>query len=305
MSAIPARHQVRLPRYRLRASATAIFRLRSVSVPAQKPKEDAVEVVCISDTHNLQPTLPPGDILVHAGDLTEWGTFEEMQTQLNWLSSQPHAHKILIAGNHDILFDTAFLEAYPEHKQKNGARTKADLDFGNVTYLQDQSITLHLPTKGGRHVNVYGSPWTPLYGTSAFQYPKAVDKWRKKVPLDTDILITHGPPAGHLDGLRNAGCAYLLSEVQRVRPTLIVCGHIHVARGEEHVVFDTAQVLYEDVISGRRGWEVLPWLGLAVLWSHVRGAMGLACPRSTTLINASIIDGMAKDKAFSAFVVEI
>lgn len=63
--------------------------------------------ICVSDTHNATPALPPGDILIHAGDLTVHGTFDEVQAQLHWLPSQPHIHKITIARNHDIPLDEA------------------------------------------------------------------------------------------------------------------------------------------------------------------------------------------------------
>ena len=62
----------------------------------------SIHVVCISDTHNRQdqiPPLPSDTILVHAGDLTDNGTLEELKLALEWLSNQPHPHKIFIAGN--------------------------------------------------------------------------------------------------------------------------------------------------------------------------------------------------------------
>jgi 3',5'-cyclic AMP phosphodiesterase CpdA len=62
----------------------------------------AIKVVCTSDTHNAQPRLPDGDIFIHAGDLTINGTLPELQTQLDWLHSLPHRHKIVVAGNHDV-----------------------------------------------------------------------------------------------------------------------------------------------------------------------------------------------------------
>ena len=66
-----------------------------------------IRIICISDTHNAIPSLPPGDIMIHAGDLTTHGTLAEVQAQLQWLSSQAHTHKIVIAGNHDTLLDEA------------------------------------------------------------------------------------------------------------------------------------------------------------------------------------------------------
>ena len=41
-----------------------------------------VRIVCVSDTHNAAPgegyTLPKGDVLIHAGDLTNQGSHAEL-----------------------------------------------------------------------------------------------------------------------------------------------------------------------------------------------------------------------------------
>jgi hypothetical protein len=59
-----------------------------------------LRIVCISDTHNDDPSvnLPDGDILLHAGDMTDDGTLEELETTLNWIRKLPHKKKIIIAG---------------------------------------------------------------------------------------------------------------------------------------------------------------------------------------------------------------
>lgn len=54
------------------------------------------------DTHNTQTHVPPGDFLIHNGDLYVSTSFPEIQYLINWLKSLPHAHKIFIAGNHDL-----------------------------------------------------------------------------------------------------------------------------------------------------------------------------------------------------------
>lgn len=35
--------------------------------------------VCVSDTHNTTVKLPKGDVLIHAGDLTNQGSFSEVR----------------------------------------------------------------------------------------------------------------------------------------------------------------------------------------------------------------------------------
>lgn len=45
---------------------------------ASTVQQRRVRFVCISDTHNQTLRLPKGDVLVHAGDLTNQGTFSEV-----------------------------------------------------------------------------------------------------------------------------------------------------------------------------------------------------------------------------------
>ena len=52
-------------------------------------------------------TLPDGDVLVHCGDFASNPRFDgrTVASSLSrfdaWLAAQPHAHKVVIAGNHD------------------------------------------------------------------------------------------------------------------------------------------------------------------------------------------------------------
>ncbi|GKU11938.1 unnamed protein product, partial [Fusarium langsethiae] len=61
-------------------------------------------IVCISDTHNCQVKLPKGDVLIHAGDLTNQGSHAEAEADLfqlaktvAWLEKQDFEAKIVIA----------------------------------------------------------------------------------------------------------------------------------------------------------------------------------------------------------------
>lgn len=60
--------------------------------------------VCVSDTHNASPAngafkLPAGDVLIHAGDLTNQGTLAEIRKTLDWIEAANFEAKIVIAGN--------------------------------------------------------------------------------------------------------------------------------------------------------------------------------------------------------------
>lgn len=60
-------------------------------------------IVCISDTHNRNPLtgdfkVPEGDVLIHAGDITNSGTLGELEKAVKWLETLEHEVKIVIAG---------------------------------------------------------------------------------------------------------------------------------------------------------------------------------------------------------------
>lgn len=210
-----------------------------------------IRIVCISDTHNMQPRVPDGDILLHAGDLTDKGTFEELQAQLHWLNSLPHTRKIVIAGNHDRLLDPEYVANFPDRIHEGQGTSRADLDWGELIYLNDNGVKLDFP--GDRTLSIHGSPLTEQYGTFAFQYPPIREVWHKRIPDDTDVLLVHGPPRGYLDN-DGKGCPQLLREIWRVRPRLVVFGHIHVGYGQRSVRYDDgAEAAYASVLMGSRG----------------------------------------------------
>ena len=64
--------------------------------------------VCISDTHNHAPgegfTLPKGDVLIHAGDLTNQGSYLELKKAAQWLEKVDFEVKIVIAGVSSAVF---------------------------------------------------------------------------------------------------------------------------------------------------------------------------------------------------------
>jgi len=282
--------------------AKYIYSLRPKLPLAPTPRDQpAVTVVCISDTHNTPPIIPKGDILLHAGDLTEKGTFAELQNQLNWLNTLPHTHKIVIAGNHDLLLDVAFVDQFPYRIAENLGATRADLNWGGITYLEDSSTAV---TVRGRKITIHGSPMTPQFGTWAFQYPPIRDIWKDKLPAHLDILLTHGPPRGHLDQ-EGKGCEWLARELWLKRPSLVVFGHIHGGNGIETLCWDYVEQVYNGVNVGEKGlmsvFAMAVVLTLQKLWSWAFGWKGTA---STTLVNAAVACG-ENSESRPAVVIEM
>ncbi|KAI1185628.1 Metallo-dependent phosphatase [Nemania serpens] len=250
---------------------------------AEDVQERSISVVCISDTHNSQCHIPDGDILIHAGDLTQSGSFEELQAAIAWLKQQPHPIKIVLAGNHNLLLD-------PSKGDQNGDALAAreQIDWGDVIYLQDSSTTITCPN--GRRLNVYGSPKSRRYGNWAFQYPRREDVWAGSVSDNTDILITHGPPRAHLD-LTTLGCNDLLRELWRVHPILHVFGHVHEGYGHEQIQFDRLQDAYEGCIIDGGGF----WNLLSAVYAFAHSLFGSPSAAVSQLVNASIVGGLRDD----------
>ncbi|POS78646.1 metallophosphoesterase domain-containing protein [Diaporthe helianthi] len=255
--------------------ARKLYRTREV-IP-RHPISDPITVVCISDTHNSQAPLPDGQVLIHAGDLTQSGTLPELQAALDWLKAQPHAHKIVIAGNHDTILDPSRDLGYE----------RARLDWEDIIYLCDESVTIRC--SNGRRLHIYGSPLSPRHGNWAFQYPRSEDMWAGKVPEGVDILITHGPPLGHLDLMR-LGCSHLLRELWRTRPLLHVFGHVHEGYGQEWLGFDGLQEAFEQVVMSRGLRRILDLgrLAFEVFWASLRQVKEAPCP----LVNAAMVGGL-------------
>ena len=181
-----------------------------------------ITIVLISDTHNYhnQVTLPPGDILIHSGDATGRGYKHEIQQFGKWLGQQNFKHKVFVPGNHDFLF------------QDNEVEARSTLRKGcpDVHYLRSSGVILDV---NGEKLKVWGSPYTPWFMNWAFNIHTHTDglknEWAK-IPKDTDIIVTHGPPYNINDRCNNgsrAGCRELRAACEKVRPLFHVCGHIH------------------------------------------------------------------------------
>lgn len=269
---------------------------------AQHLEASRVSVVCISDTHNTRPILPPGDILLHAGDLSQYGLFEEIQQQLDWLNEQPHQHKVVIAGNHDLILDQEFVKAFPDRELDKFGKAFADLRWGNIIYLRHQLVKVRV--RDGC-LNIFGSPWTPRCGNFAFQYEAGDNIWKDNLPDDVDILLTHGPPLFHLDS-GGKGCPHLLDELWRIRPRLVVYGHIHHGRGQEVILLDRLQAVFEASQRQSYPWRYL----LRLLFCRNAGHSDLSTgrhsgPDSVHLVNAAIVDGPGNREHREPIVVTI
>lgn len=209
-------------------------------------KRNKMKITFISDTHTkhhqVTSQLPGGDLLIHAGDIMNSGYRRSEVTEFcGWFEWQDYDNCVFIAGNHDRLF-----EDEPDY-----VKTVLS-EYGGIDYLEDESLVLD------NGVKIWGSPWQPEFYDWAFNLPKdgleLKQKW-SQIPIGTDILITHGPPHGHLDAVvgqyNNLGCKMLSERIEVVKPKIHVFGHIHSGYGykfENGTHYINASVLGEDYI---------------------------------------------------------
>ena len=189
-----------------------------------------MKLTIISDTHTkhkkVTDDLPGGDLLLHAGDLSSMGYEHEIREFAAWYNKlSNYHHKVFIAGNHDWGF------------QQDPKMCQELLEFyDKVTYLEDNMELIGDDYQTA--VKVWGSPWQPEFYNWAFNLPRNGEELKEKwdmIPMDTDILLTHGPAWGHLDTVvgqtENLGCELLSQRIEFIKPKIHVCGHIHTGYG--------------------------------------------------------------------------
>ncbi len=65
-----------------------------ITLPPEHPGLGWTRFVCISDTHSHIFAIPPGDVLLHAGDLSRHGTLKDLEITLDWMKALPHPVKL-------------------------------------------------------------------------------------------------------------------------------------------------------------------------------------------------------------------
>ena len=183
-----------------------------------------MKILHISDTHGFHNDFPKGhfdgiDMVIHSGDCSNSRYLQqsilEITNFLNWYEMLPVAYKIFVAGNHDTAIARQTIK-------------EADIEARGIIYLENESVEIE-------GIKIWGSPITPTFGDWAFM--KARDKTHEvwdTIPVDTDIIIVHGPPKGIRDlsldrenNLEMCGDKSLGKRVAIINPQLMCFGHIH------------------------------------------------------------------------------
>jgi Icc-related predicted phosphoesterase len=194
---------------------------------------ERLTIALVSDTHELEREVevPFASLFIHCGDFTMLSrSLRAIQEFNEWLGELPHRTRIVVPGNHD-----EFLEDPSNRKL-----------ISNAIVLINEGIEIE-------GLRIWGTPTTPV--GPGFSVRSAEERRRiyARIPDDTDVLISHGPPRWILD--RSSGSSFhagdqeLLDAVIRVKPCLHTFGHVHGAHGllgTQDTIFANAALLGPD-----------------------------------------------------------
>lgn len=199
-------------------------------------------IAALSDLHGHKhmnlPAIPPADVLLIPGDVfasyvvddpdlrhwqnAVWQRKWMKERFLPWVESLPVSLVIATWGNHDFL----------------GTRPYKRGGYGQVNPITHPKLVIQDSghTFGG--LKFWGSPWARDCGPWAFMASEpALRKKYARIPDDTDVLLSHGPPFGFGDGIplkshepffpgvQQVGSPALLERVREIKPKIVVFGH--------------------------------------------------------------------------------
>jgi uncharacterized protein len=189
-----------------------------------------MRLLCITDIHGevsrfekILAAEPKADLLIIGGDFTNFGKPPEVDHILNL--AQAHTPQVLaVAGNCDSPEIDQLLHERGVSLHKRGVRIglpgQGDLGFFGLSAMP--------PWKG----NMYEFPEEDLDRFIAVSFAQVEGSPRY-------IMVPHCPPRNsevdRSGSGANVGSTAVRSWVDKVKPILVICGHIHEARGQAKI----------------------------------------------------------------------
>ena len=217
-----------------------------------------MKIIAISDLHGqLDFTIPECDLLVVGGDVCpdkiygeyainfpDWQLQWFENTFIPWVEDQPAEFVAITWGNHDWC-----------------GHLKPNAEYGKKTSVISDGPVIVNGTK------FWLTPWSNQFMTWAWmqEHDKLAEVYAK-IPEDVDVIVSHQPPYGfgdlypnmHTGKLEHVGSSELLYTIERVKPEVVICGHLHGGHGmykhqETHIynvsmLNDTYQKVFEPTI---------------------------------------------------------
>lgn len=190
------------------------------------------KIVAISDVHGKWNSLkiPECDILISTGDYSFTGEKHMVKDFHKWLDAQDAHHIISVQGNHEKWVEKNFEEA----------KALAESQCPGVHFIDEGLVEVN-------GIKIWCSaitPWFYNWAWNRFRGENIKQHW-DKIPNGVDIVATHGPAYGLLDGveryngqlceyeIEHVGCKDLLDKLIEVKPKIHLSGHIHGGHGHQ------------------------------------------------------------------------
>lgn len=191
-----------------------------------------IQISAISDLHGMTPSIEKykgGDLLLIPGDLCP-AYNHNVDFQHNWINDTfiPYLEQlktkykniVFCAGNHDFVFERYDVKSIFKNPLPS-----------SIYYLQNTDIVLN-------GVKIWGSPYSlPFFNWAFMEEEEKLDILYSSIPIDTDIVISHGPAYNKCDRIEHTekplGSKSLLSHIFRIQPKILLTGHIHSAASED------------------------------------------------------------------------
>lgn len=184
-----------------------------------------MKLVFISDVHcrfsKIQ--IPKCDILISSGDYSFLGEEHEVRDFHKWLSKQDARYVVSLQGNHEKGVERNF----------QFCKQIAEESCPGVYFIDEGLIEIE-------GLKIWCSAITPFFHNWAWNRYRGEEIKRHwdRIPLDIDILVTHGPPYGILDTvstyrpIEHLGCEELTNKIKELKQLKIHSfGHIHDSYG--------------------------------------------------------------------------
>lgn len=184
-----------------------------------------MRLLCITDIHGERSELSNilrhagcADVILLGGDLTNFGTPAISESLIQVVQSED-AKVMAVAGNCDSAAIDQRLAELGVSLFRRGAMLD-DVGFYGVGAMP---------------------PWTgTMYELTEEEISAALETGRGQVPgAAHEVVLSHPPPRDtSLDKTRrgsHVGSTAVREFVERIQPALVVCGHIHEARGIDRI----------------------------------------------------------------------
>jgi hypothetical protein len=189
-----------------------------------------MRLLCITDIHSnlrqfekILANEPKADLLIIGGDFTNFGKPPEVDHMLN--IAQAHTPQVLaVAGNCD-----------------SAAIDQLLVDRG--VSLHARGVRIGLPGQGD--IGFFGVSAMPPWHGNMYEFSeKDLDRfltasYAQVAGSPRYIMVPHCPPRNSVvdrsSSGANVGSTAVRNWVDEVKPILVICGHIHEARGQAKI----------------------------------------------------------------------